>query len=426
MSTPTRAAEPREATGWIRPAPTRRERTIDLAVAVGLYVAAILSQQLYRVAGVYEEPADAPLAFATLALASLPLAVRRSHPIAAGVLVAAGFSATAVLEVPELLVCNITLFLALYSIGAWVSRRPLAVGVRAAIVIAMIVWLVVALFQAATDPDALEGLSRVGAFSPLVAYMLIQVLINVLYFTGAWWFGDRAFASAHARWQLEERTRELEAERERTAAQAVALDRVRIARELHDAVAHHVSVIGIQAGAARTVLRDDPETAASALTTIEETARETISELHTMLQTLRDDDEVVDTARGLDRVPELVAASEEAGVPTSYQVIGDPVPVPSVASVNLYRIAQEALTNVRKHAGPAATADVRVRYGDDHVELEVTNTGGRAIARLPGGLGQLGMRERVAASGGTLEVGPRSRGGYLVRARIPLAREAGG
>lgn len=426
MSTPTRAPEPREATGWIRSAPTRRERTIDLAVAVGLYVAAILSQQLYRVAGVYDEPADAPLTFATLALASLPLAVRRSHPIAAGVLVAAGFSAIAVLEVPELLVCNITLFLALYSIGAWVSRRSLAVGVRAAIVIAMIVWLVVALFQAATDPDALEGLSRVGAFSPLVAYMLIQVLINVLYFTGAWWFGDRAFASAHARWQLEERTRELEAERERTAAQAVALDRVRIARELHDAVAHHVSVIGIQAGAARTVLRDDPETAASALTTIEETARETISELHTMLQTLRDDDELVDTARGLDRVPELAAASEEAGVPTSYQVIGDPVPVPSVASVNLYRIAQEALTNVRKHAGPAATADVRVRYGDDHVELEVTNTGGRAIARLPGGLGQLGMRERVAASGGTLEVGPRSRGGYLVRARIPLAREAAG
>lgn len=425
MSTPTRAPEPREATGWIRPAPTRRERTIDLAVAVGLYVAAILSQQLYRVAGVYEEPADAPLTFATLALASLPLAVRRSHPIVAGVLVAAGFSAIAVLEVPELLVCNITLFLALYSIGAWVSRRPLAVGVRAAIVVAMIVWLVVALFQAATDPDALEGLSRVGAFSPLVAYMLIQVLINVLYFTGAWWFGDRAFASAHARWQLEERTRELEAERERTAAQAVALDRVRIARELHDAVAHHVSVIGIQAGAARTVLRNDPETAAAALTTIEETARETISELHTMLQTLRDD-EPVDTARGLDRVPDLVAASEDAGVPTSFQVIGDPVPVPSVASVNLYRIAQEALTNVRKHAGPTATADVRVRYADDHVELEVTNTGGRAIARVPGGLGQLGMRERVAASGGTLEVGPRSRGGYLVRARIPLMREVGG
>ena len=426
MSTPTRASASREAAGWVRPAPSRRDRLIDLATAVGLYIAAILSQQLYRIAGVYEEPADAPLTFAVLALASLPLAVRRSHPLVAGVLIPAGFFAVGMLEVPELLICNITLFMALYSIGAWVSRRSLAATVRAVIVVAMIVWLMVALFQAATDPDSFEGLSRAGAFSPLVAYMLIQVLINVLYFAGAWWFGDRAFASAHARWQLEERTRELEAERERSAAQAVALDRVRIARELHDAVAHHVSVIGIQAGAARTVLRTDPDAASAALQTIEATSRETISELHGMLQTLRDDDEAVDTARGLDRLPELIAASEDAGVPTTFQVVGDPVPVPSVASVNLYRIAQEALTNVRKHAGPTASADVRVRYGGDHVELEVANTGGRAVARVPGGLGQLGMRERVAASGGTLELGPRSRGGYLVRARVPLAREVAG
>jgi len=426
VSTPTRASATREATGWGRPAPTRRERLLDLAIAGGLFLAAVISQQLYRVAGVYDHPAEAPLTFAVLAVVSLPLALRRSHPLVAGVLVAAGFFATGVFEVPELLVCNITLFLALYSIGAWVSRRSLANAVRALIVVVMIVWLFVALFQAATDPDALDGFSRAGAFSPLVAFMLIQVLMNVLYFAAAWWFGERAFASAHARWQLEERTRELEDERERTAAQAVALDRVRIARELHDAVAHHVSVIGIQAGAARTVLARDPEAASAALTTIEQTARETIAELHDMLQTLREDDDAVDTARGLDRVHELVAASEDAGVPTSFQVIGDPVPVPSVASVNLYRIAQEALTNVRKHAGPHATADVRVRYGADHVELEVTNTGGRAVARVPGGLGQLGMRERVAVSGGTLEVGPRSRGGYLVRARIPLAREVAG
>ncbi len=426
MSTPSRASASREATGWVRPAPTRRERVIDLATAVGLFVAAILSQQLYRIAGIYDEPADATLTFAALALASLPLALRRSHPLIAGTLVSAGFFVVGLLEVPELLVSNITLFMALYTIGAWVSRRSLAFAVRAVIVVAMIVWLLVALFQAATDPEAFEGISRVGAFSPLVAYMLIQVLINVLYFAGAWWFGDRAFASAHARWQLEERTRELERERERSATQAVALDRVRIARELHDAVAHHVSVIGIQAGAARTVLRDDPDAASAALQTIEHTSRETISELHDMLTTLRDDDDVVDTANGLERLPELVAASEDAGVPTSFQVVGDPVPVPSVASVNLYRIAQEALTNVRKHAGTAATADVRVRYGGDHVELEVTNTGSRAVARVPGGLGQLGMRERVAASGGSLELGPRTRGGYLVRARIPLAREAAG
>ncbi|MFT4030595.1 MAG: histidine kinase, partial [Protaetiibacter sp.] len=205
-----------------------------------------------------------------------------------------------------------------------------------------------------------------------------------------------------------------------TAAQAVAIDRLRIARELHDAVAHHVSVIGIQAGAARTVLSFDPDAASAALQTIEQTSRETVSELHEMLTTLRDPEEASDGARGLDRLPELVEASVDAGVPTSYRVVGEVQQVPAIVSVNLYRIAQEALTNVRKHGGPDATADVRVRYGAGHVELEVANTGGHAVRRLPGGLGQLGMRERVAVSGGTLELGPRSRGGYLVRARIPL------
>lgn len=422
MSTDTDASA-RPAAGWVRPAPTRHERLLDLAIAGGLYVAAVLSQQLYRVAGVYTDPADAVLTFALLAAAVLPLAVRRAHPVIAAVTVSIAFIACGSLRVPELLIVNITLFMAIYTVGAWVSRRSLAIGVRSAIVLGMAVWLMLALFQSATDPDALDGFSRAGAFSPLVAYMLIQVIINLLYFTGAWWFGDRAFASARQRWELEQRTAELERERERTAAQAVALDRVRIARELHDAVAHHVSVIGIQAGAARTVLTRDADAASAALQTIEQTTRETIRELHEMLTTLRDNDEADDSARGLERVPELIAASVDAGLPTSYHVIGDAQPVPAVASVNLYRIAQEALTNVRKHAGPDATADVRVRYGGDHVELEIANTGGVTVHRMPGGLGQLGMRERVAASGGTLELGPRSRGGYLVRARIPLPVE---
>lgn len=405
---------------WVRPRPTRRDRYVDLATALSLYVGAVLTQQLYRISGVYEHPADGPLTLALLAVTILPLAVRRSHPIVSSVLVAAGFIAAGSLQVPELLITQIALFLALYSVGAWVSRRSFAVATRAVIIIAMAVWLMIALFQSATDPAVLESFPHAGALSPLAAFMLIQVLINLLYFAGAWWFGDRAFVAARQRDELEQRTVELERERERTAAQAVALDRVRIARELHDAVAHHVSVIGIQAGAARTVMATDPDAASDALKTIEATSRETIRELHEMLVTLRDPEEALESARGIDRLDELVDASEEAGVPTRLQVIGDPVPVPAIASVNLYRIAQEALTNVRKHAGPDATADIRVRYGHEHVELEIANTGGVASRRLPGGLGQLGMRERVAVSGGTLEIGPRSRGGYLVRARIPL------
>jgi len=404
----------------VRPRPTRRDRYVDLATAIALYLGSVLAQQLYRISGVYEHPADGAVTLGLLALTVLPLAVRRSHPVISAMLVSGGFIAAGTLQVPELLITQIALFLALYSVGAWVSRRSLALAARAVIVIAMALWLMISLFQSATDPDVLDNFPHAGALSPLVAFLLIQVLINLLYFAGAWWFGDRAFVAARQRHELEQRTVELERERERTAAQAVALDRVRIARELHDAVAHHVSVIGIQAGAARTVLSSDPDAASEALKTIEATSRETIRELHDMLVTLRDPDEALESVRGIERLGELVDASEDAGVPTTLQVIGEPVPVPAIASVNLYRIAQEALTNVRKHAGPDATADIRVRYGHEHVELEIANTGGVTSRRLPGGLGQLGMRERVAVSGGTLELGPRSRGGYLVRARIPL------
>ncbi|TXK19968.1 sensor histidine kinase [Homoserinibacter sp. GY 40078] len=408
------------AAGWSRQPATRRERGIDAVGAAGLFVVAVLSQQLYRIAGVYTEPAEGTLTIALLALTTLPLAVRRSHPIVALVAVAAGFIACGSLQVPELLVINITLFMALYTVGAWVSHRGLANGARAFVIAVMAIWLILALFQSATDPEMLDTYSSAGALSPLVAYLLIQIVINLLYFAGAWWFGNRSFASARQHAELEARTRELELLRERSAEQAVELDRIRIARELHDAVAHHVSVIGIQAGAARTVMQSDPEAASAALSTIEQTSRATIAELHTMLTTLRDPHEVGDGRPGVDHLPELVSASAQAGVPTNLTIVGDPTPVPEIASVNLYRVAQEALTNVRKHAGADATADVRLRFGAGFVEVEVANTGGAAPRRLPGGLGQLGMKERVAASGGTLEIGPRSRGGYLVRARIPL------
>lgn len=250
------------ASSWVRPPPTTREKYIDLATALALSLGAVLAQQLYRISGVYEHPANGALTFGLLAVTILPLAVRRSHPVPSAIVVSAGFIAAGTLQVPELLITQIALFLALYSVGAWESRRSVALAVRAAIVIAMAVWLMISLFQSATDPDVLDNFPQAGALSPLVAFMLIQVLINLLYFAGAWWFGDRAFAAARQRSELEQRTVELERERERTAAQAVALDRVRIARELHDAVAHHVSVIGIQAGAARTVLSTDPDAAA--------------------------------------------------------------------------------------------------------------------------------------------------------------------
>lgn len=407
---------------------TSRPTRNDVILAVALAVGAILSSVLYRIAGIFDEPAPA---WATLPWAiaiTIPLAWRRIAPITSAVIVSAAFIVGGLVYVPELLVGNIALFLAIYSVGAWSTVRRSALIARVAIIAAMLAWLVIALFIQATDPSALPDVPRLGAFSPMVAFMLLQILTNVLYFGAAFYFGDRAWAATRARAQLEQRTAELDGERFRLTEQAVALDRVRIARELHDSVAHHVSVMGVQAAAARATLDTDPAVARSSLLNVEETARTAVVELHQMLTTLRDSDsdsggpEAGDpegSAIGVAALPTLVAASSLAGIPTRLDIVGDPRPLPPAVSLNLYRIAQEALTNARKHAGPGAEADVRLRYLDESVELEVANTGAVHTRRSPGGLGQLGMRERVAASGGMLEIGPRSRGGYVVRARVP-------
>lgn len=407
-----------------RAAPTSRDLRYDLLLAVALAVGALLSSVLYRVAGFFEEPAPGWASLPYALGISAPLIWRRRFPVAAALVVAVAFIAGQALSVPEALIGNIALFIALYSVGAWDANRLRAHVVRLVISVGMIVWLFVAIYLGALD--GIDEESATGApFSPFVAFALIQVLTNLLYFGGAFYYGERAWSAALERLTLAERTAELELERERLADQAVALDRVRIARELHDSVAHHVSVMGVQAGAARTALASDPAAATEALLHVEATARSAIEELHGILRTLRDADDPGSDAPGstlgVDALPRLVRESLEAGLPTGLEVVGEPRPLPPALSLNVYRIAQEALTNARKHAGPDAVAEVRLRYLGDAVELEVANTGSARGRRVPGGLGQLGMRERVATSGGSLEVGPRSRGGYLVRARLPLS-----
>jgi len=410
-----------------RPAPTARELRFDVLLAAAIAVGALLSSVLYRIAGFYEEPAPG---WATLPFAigiAVPLLWRRRFPAAVALVVAATFIVSQIFRVPEALIGNIALFIALYSVGAWDPNRLRAHVVRLAISVGMLGWLFVAIYLGALDGLGEESTTG-AAFSPFVAFTLIQVLTNVLYFGGAYYYGERGWAAALERQALAERTAELEFERERLAEQAVALDRVRIARELHDSVAHHVSVMGVQAGAARSALDADPGAAREALLHVEATARSAIDELHGLLRTLRDAEDAPGDAPGstlgVAALPQLVRASLDSGLPTGLEIVGDPRPLPPALSLNLYRIAQEALTNARKHAGPDAEAEVRLRYLDDAIELEIANTGTTRPRRAPGGLGQLGMRERVATSGGSLEVGPRSRGGYLVRARIPIAASA--
>ncbi|WP_233571679.1 sensor histidine kinase [Cellulomonas triticagri] len=422
-----------DAPGWRRAPITPDQRRVDLLLAVGLLIGGVLSLALGRTAGMYEDPAPGWLSVLVLCALTLPLALRRRWPAAVALVVAAAFVVLGEARVPETLFANIALFMALYSVGAWETSRARAFWVRAGVVLAMFVWLLIAMFQAVTDPEGIEGFSNAGAFSPLVAYLLIQLLTNILYFAGSWWFGEHAWNAARERARTDWRGRQLVGERRRVEEQAVAIERLRLARELHDAVAHHVSMMGVQAAAARVVLGADPQQAAAALEQVEDSAREAVDELHGLLRTLRHTGEEAESdtpvgSLGVDRLPDLVEQAAAGGLRARYQVVGTPVRVPPLTSLNLYRICQEALTNVRKHAGVDAQVDVRLRYDDGAVELEVANDGtsGRRVRMTSGGLGLVGMQERVAADGGTLETGARGRGGYLVRARVPLAPRTGG
>ncbi|MGM7667738.1 sensor histidine kinase [Microbacterium sp. A93] len=404
---------------------TARQRQSDLLLAGVVFVAGIISAALSAVSGLYGEE-QAPLwqAIVYLLVLALPLAARRIWPAQVAVIVSVAYFFAATLRVPEMYAGNIAMFIGLYTVGAWMANRRAAMIVRVSIIVGMFIWLMITMYRDAIDTANEEEIVA-GAMSPYLAFMMLQLLVNVLYFGGAYYFGEHAWKAAMQRQSLEQRTEDLEREREVTAAQAVALDRVRIARELHDVVAHHVSVMGVQAGAARMVLDQDPARSKQILSSVEESAREAISELRHLLETLRSNGDYEDAAStvSLADIARLVTASNGAGLPTEYTVVGEERPVPSVVQVNLYRIAQESLTNARRHAGIGATADVRLRYTAEDVELEVVNTGRLVLAPRPG-MGQLGMRERTLASGGTIESAPRERGGWRVRVQVPLDAHA--
>jgi signal transduction histidine kinase len=219
---------------------------------------------------------------------------------------------------------------------------------------------------------------------------------------------------------LRERAAQAEAAEER-ARHAVFEERVRIARELHDVVAHHVSMMGVQAGAARMVLERDRGKAAEALAAIELSSRQAVAELHRLLGFLRQagdrDDE---PARpGLEQLPQLAASLRDSDLTVEVSVEGETRALPPTVDVSAYRIVQEALTNTLKHSA-ASRADVHVRYWPDEVEVEIVDDGRPTGPPTPGpgGLGLIGMRERTALHGGQLSAGPAAGGGYAVRARL--------
>lgn len=218
---------------------------------------------------------------------------------------------------------------------------------------------------------------------------------------------------------LEQRAADLERERDTQAALAVAAERGRISRELHDVVAHALSVVVLQAQGAQAELDRRPERAREALDAIVGTGRTALSEIRRLLGALGQDTPDWEPQPGAERLPRLAADIRSAGTPVEFVVEGEPRPLSSTVDLAAYRIVQEALTNVLKHAGPDASVTIVMRYEPDELEIEVTDDGIAADAPSGTGHGLEGMRERVNVLGGTFDAGPRPERGFAIRATLP-------
>jgi signal transduction histidine kinase len=257
-----------------------------------------------------------------------------------------------------------------------------------------------------------------------------KVIPELAVFAIAWVIGDNLRTRRAYLAELEARAARLEREREEKAERAVIEERARIARELHDVIAHNVSVMVVQASAGEEVFDEDPERAREFLASVSSTGRAALAELRRLLGVIRAEDSRGTEASytpqpGIEYLDELVRQVCETGLSVELSVIGEPRPLPEGVGLCAYRIVQEALTNTLKHAH-ASGAKVNVRYVADALELQVVDDGrGRsAVNGETGGHGLIGMRERVALFGGELTASPRGSQGYEVRARLPLEERA--
>jgi signal transduction histidine kinase len=243
------------------------------------------------------------------------------------------------------------------------------------------------------------------------------VLAGVFVF-GFWYVGRRIRFRGQRLAEREERRRE-------EVLRTVAEERTRIARELHDVVAHRVSLMTVQAGAARTIATDDPEKAAEAMGAVEQAGREVLGELRHLLGVLRPDAEGdLFPQPGLIDIPHLVDEFNEAGLEVTLSVHGEEIELPVRVELAVYRIVQEALTNALRHAGPDARAMVRLEADGEGVRIEVTDDGIGATPGVNGGHGIVGMRERAQLLGGSFHAGPGPRGGYSVSAYLPVEEDS--
>lgn len=364
----------------------------DSTLAAVLSIAAAVEFRLYHPSLGAAPGLD--LHMAAVILFTLPLAIRRRHPVVCAGLQTAGTAL--VLAQPPYTAIFAYLFglysLCVYGPSPWLSLAGVFIGVVS-----------------------------LQVFLPGVRMQVAPAVLMLLGGMVAWLGGQATRQRQDQSRMLHERAQRLERERDLAAQIAIAEERTRIARDLHDVVAHSVSLIVVQAGAARMV-RGQPPRAVAALRQVEASGRQALEELRLLLGLLgRDQEANLAPQPGLAQLDTLAASVSSAGIPVQLHMTGSRRDLSPGLDLTAYRIIQEALTNTLKHA-PGASAEVHVDFRDGELRVEVLDTGGRTESTRPspGGHGLTGMRERVALYRGHLEAGPRAEGGFMIRARLPL------
>jgi signal transduction histidine kinase len=330
-------------------------------------------------------------------LLGLPLLARRSHPLAT---LAVTTAATALVVVLWGVYNPLSAGIALFTVAEQRERRTSLTAGAAALAV-----LSLPLLSSVGWTDAFGFLGRLVAFGV------------------AWLIGDSLRTRRVYIDGLEEKAERLERERRSEAARAAAEEQARIARELHDVIAHNLSVMVVQAAAANDVFESRPDRAREAVRRIEATGRVALSELRQLLGAVRADEHAYAPQPGLEKLDELVRGVRESGLEVGVTIEGTPRELAKPLDLSAYRIVQEALTNTLKHAH-ASRADVALRYYDSELAVEVRDDGTADGNGDGNGSGLIGMRERVAVFGGSLSAGPVPGGGFLVIARLPLATTA--